>query len=57
MDTRVASPVEGVRKQTEKDVVPETNTITLSLLGESTSSDAESSQVENEVDISVQASS
>ncbi|XP_043648069.1 uncharacterized protein LOC122616611 [Drosophila teissieri] len=44
MDTRVASPVEGGRKQTEKDVAPESNTITLSLLGESTSSDAESSQ-------------
>jgi len=45
MDTRVASPVEGVRKQAEKDAAAESNTITLSLLGESTSSDAESSQV------------
>lgn len=44
MDTRVASPVEGVRKQAEKDAAAESNTITLSLLGESTSSDAESSQ-------------
>ncbi|XP_017071138.1 uncharacterized protein LOC108107869 isoform X1 [Drosophila eugracilis] len=44
MDTRVASPVEGVRKQAEKDAATESSTITLSLLGESTSSDAESTQ-------------
>ncbi|XP_017011725.2 AF4/FMR2 family member lilli [Drosophila takahashii] len=45
MDTRVASPpLEGVRKQAEKEASAEGNTITLSLLGESTSSDAEASQ-------------
>lgn len=45
MDTRAASPGDsGVRKQPEKqDGTPEI--ITLSLLGESTSSEAESSQV------------
>lgn len=42
MDTRVASPAECVKKQGEKDGgVTETSSITLSLLGESTSSDVE----------------